>query len=149
MEKANQEYYANNHVFGKEGDFITAPEITQIFGELIGLWLVSEINKFKDISSPLALVELGAGRGTLMADVLRIIRQFPTIYKTIEIHIIETSPSLIKIQKEALKSHNCHWHSDLQSLPDMRAIFIANEFFDALPIEQLIFNNEQWHQRTT
>jgi SAM-dependent MidA family methyltransferase len=136
-------YYTNNHVFGKDGDFITAPEISQLFGDIIGFWCVHHL-----LNAPggFCLLELGAGRGTLMKDILHIIKKFPKAYANLhEIHIIEISPSLQKIQQRNLMKFNdlkIIWHKDLSDFSTEENILcIANEFFDALPVKQFIRTN--------
>jgi SAM-dependent MidA family methyltransferase len=133
-------YYANNHVFGKEGDFTTAPEISQLFGDVIGFWCVHHL---LNAQGNFCLLELGAGRGTLMNDVLHIIKKFPAAYiKLNEVHIIEISPGLQKTQQQKLAKFSdlkITWHRELpDSLCEKNILCIANEFFDALPIKQFI-----------
>jgi NADH dehydrogenase [ubiquinone] 1 alpha subcomplex assembly factor 7 len=140
-------YYHKQDPFGASGDFITAPEISQMFGELIGIWCASVLQSMG--SKEFALVELGPGRGTLMKDLLRGTRHIPNFHKNLEVHMVETSPTLQQIQKDNLaESHeNINWHNDLTSLPDMPMIVIANEFFDALPIHQYEKTKDGWRER--
>jgi len=139
MEICNTHYYASRDPLGVDGDFITAPEISQVFGEIIGVWAITAWEK---IGRPpkCALVELGPGRGTLMADLLRAIKVAP-LFKP-EIHMVETSPVLQKLQQEKLKAHNVEWHKKIPAL-DIPCIIIANEFFDALPIKQFVAGRER------
>ncbi len=139
-------YYMTGDPFGVAGDFITAPEISQIFGELIGLWCAQ---CWQSMGSPdeINLVELGPGRGTLMADALRAASVLPAFKAAIRIHLVETSPSLKARQRETLSDHGVTWHEDLSSLPDAAMIVIANEFFDALPVHQLEKSQEGWLER--
>ena len=131
-------YYIKQNPLGAKGDFTTAPEISQVFGELIALWVVDKIVSL-NTNQPIQIVELGAGRGTLMADILRVIQKLvPQIYDTLKVVIIETSPALIKIQQQALERHNVTHNSNLGDLPNLPTIFIGNEFFDALPIKQFL-----------
>jgi len=137
MEICNTHYYSTRDPLGANGDFTTAPEISQIFGEIIGVWA---IERWQKLGSPkeFALVELGAGRGTLMADLLRAARVLPEFQP--QIHIVEISPILREKQQAAIK--NATWH---ESMPKLKipAIIIANEFFDALPIKQFADNEER------
>lgn len=129
-------YYIKQDPFGTRGDFITAPEISQTFGELIGLWCADLWMRFG--GGPASLVELGPGRGTLMADALRATRLVEEFHDSLSIHLLETSPVLQTAQYYALQeSHpRLEWEEDLRNLPPKPAFFIANEFFDALPIRQ-------------
>lgn len=139
-------YYMTGDPFGSAGDFITAPEISQVFGELIGLW---SAQCWQSMGSPPAvnLVELGPGRGTLMADALRASGALPAFKAAIQVHLVETSPSLRLRQQETLSDHRVIWHEDLSSLPEGPLIVIANEFFDALPVHQLERSDEGWLER--
>jgi NADH dehydrogenase [ubiquinone] 1 alpha subcomplex assembly factor 7 len=140
-------YYMNRDPLGVEGDFITAPEISQLFGEMIGIWVAE---RWHEIGQPEAfyLVECGPGRGTLMADILRVAKILPDFLKAMQIHLIEMSPSLRAKQGEAIKGHQLVWHDDISTLPNNAPIiFIGNEFLDALPIHQYIFQDGQWFER--
>ncbi|MEX1034892.1 MAG: SAM-dependent methyltransferase, partial [Sneathiella sp.] len=139
-------YYKQQNPFGTDGDFITAPEISQMFGELIGLWTVDVWIK---LSSPdkFYLLELGPGNGTLMADVLRSARLAPEFLATAEIHLIETSSRLKARQAETLKNHDIHWHDEMPELSGAPVILLANEFFDALPIHQYYNQSGKWYER--
>lgn len=141
-------YYRTKEPIGKDGDFVTAPEISQMFGELLGVWLVTY---WQMIHSPedAILVELGAGKGTLMSDILRSAKKVPNFLPSREVHIIDINPALIKEQQKALQAYDykLNWHEDLSSLPDKPALFIANEFFDALPITQCIWREGEWRER--
>ena len=130
MEACNQYYYATRDPLGAQGDFTTAPEISQIFGELIGAALA---DSWKQSGSPADAIyaELGPGRGTLARDALRALRAAGFAG---EVHSVETSPTLRAIQKESLP--DAHWHDALDTLPDRPMLLVANEFFDALPIRQ-------------
>jgi len=139
-------YYAGRDPFGREGDFITAPEISQMFGEMLGLW--SAITwQMMGAPEEVLLVELGPGRGTLMSDLLRASAAMPDFRAAIRVHLVETSPVLREFQREALAGVDAVWHEDIAELPDGPAIVIANEFFDALPIEQYVYRAEGWHER--
>jgi NADH dehydrogenase [ubiquinone] 1 alpha subcomplex assembly factor 7 len=140
-------YYRGGDRLGQAGDFTTAPEISQIFGELIGLW-AAETWRLLGAPRPVALVELGPGRGTLMADALRAIgRAMPEFRAALALHLVEISPGLRAAQQAALADAAPTWHDDLAALPDGPAIVVANEFFDALPIRQLERAGRAWHER--
>jgi len=139
-------YYAGRDPFGREGDFITAPEISQMFGEMIGLW--SAITwQMMGAPEQVLVVELGPGRGTLMSDLLRASSAMPDFQAALRVHLVETSPVLREAQREALAGIDAIWHEDIADLPDGPAIVIANEFFDALPVEQYVYRTEGWHER--
>lgn len=131
-------YYMTRDPFGHSGDFTTAPEVSQMFGELVGAWLVSA---WQMLGSPskIRLVELGPGRGTLMADCLRSLALEPDLMRGLEIDMVDMSPTLIAAQQEKLSHAPCpvRWHA---TLPDSDAptLLIANEFFDALPVHILV-----------
>lgn len=128
-------YYTTRDPLGRGGDFTTAPEISQMFGELMGLWLAQAWTD-RGAPAPFALVELGPGRGTLMADALRAATRVPGFVEAAEVWLIETSPALRKKQWEALGKHEPRWADHLSDVPHMPLFLIANEFFDALPIRQ-------------
>ena len=146
MERVVTHYYASRDPFGANGDFITAPEISQTFGEMIGLWLAI---LWQDSQMPgkITLAELGPGRGTLMADILRTARMVPGFMDAVDIWLVETSPSLRSIQQQTLAGHKVQWTDSIDHLPDGPLLVVANEFFDALPIEQYERQAGQWHQR--
>jgi NADH dehydrogenase [ubiquinone] 1 alpha subcomplex assembly factor 7 len=126
-------YYMTRDPLGAAGDFTTSPEISQVFGELIGVW-VAQV--WQQMGSPrhVALIECGPGRGTLMADVLRVLTKIPDLAKAAEVHFVETSPVLRAAQLDRVP--HATWHSSVASLPGLPMILLANEFFDALPIRQ-------------
>lgn len=133
-------YYITRDPFGAEGDFITAPEISQMFGELIGLW-AAQVWIDMGRPTPVCLIELGPGRGTLMADALRAIKQsMPALYTAVDIRMIETSPVLRARQKLVLASadRRVSWHDDISTALEGPVIIIANELLDALPIQQFV-----------
>jgi NADH dehydrogenase [ubiquinone] 1 alpha subcomplex assembly factor 7 len=136
-------YYRKSDPLGRGGDFTTAPEISQAFGEIIGLWCVVTWQQAGQ-PTPVNLVELGPGRGTLMADALRAAAAVPQFTAAAKIHLVETSPALRARQKKSLHGHPVTWHDSLDTVPGGAAIFIANEFFDALPIDQLIKEADGW-----
>ncbi len=140
-------YYTSHDPLGAQGDFTTAPEISQIFGELTGLWLASQWLEAGS-PSPCTLLELGAGRGTLMNDILRATKRIPGFHDAIHLHILECSPVLIQKQQEILAGWpvSKQWITALDALPDAPLFFIANEFFDALPIRQFRRNEDTWQE---
>ena len=141
-------YYRQRDPLGTAGDFTTAPEISQLFGELVGAWLMHMWCALAQ-PVPIALIELGPGRGTLMADIVRTLRHDPALAEQVEIHLIETSPALRAAQSATLAKLDVvpvH-HDDLTSLPDGPALWIANEFFDALPTDQFVVAETGWHAR--
>ena len=141
-------YYTTGDPFGAQGDFITAPEISQMFGELVGLWAAAV---WRAMGSPasLNLVELGPGRGTMMSDVLRVAKVMPGFRAAIALHLIEISPVLERLQRQALSFADVpmSWHRSIEEVPDGPLIVLANEFFDALPIHQAVRCADGWHQR--
>ena len=139
-------YYTSNQVLGRHGDFITSPEISQTFCELIGLWALSFYQKFID-NKRLCITELGSGRGTLLRDAIRTICMVTKNKVDLEITILEKSERLIALQKENLKNKNIKWISDIKGLSFEPQIIIANEFFDALPINQYVRNNKGWYEK--
>jgi NADH dehydrogenase [ubiquinone] 1 alpha subcomplex assembly factor 7 len=141
-------YYMVRDPIGGNGDFITAPEISQIFGELIGLW-AAEVWRLMGKPAVIRLVELGPGRGTLMLDALRASRVAPEFHRALAVHLVETSPALRQRQREALADFDVpiFWHGSLSDIPAGPAIVLANEFFDALPVHQAIKQSDGWHER--
>lgn len=139
-------YYVTRDPLGAAGDFTTAPEISQMFGELIGLWAADVWTRI-GAPDPVLLVELGPGRGTLMADALRAARTVPAFRAAIRVHLVETSPVLRARQAAALAAADPVWHDDPATLPPRPAIVIANEFFDALPVRQFVRGPGGWHER--
>lgn len=142
-------YYTQATPFGREGDFITAPEISQIFGELIGAWVVAT-HRDSAINGQWTLAEFGPGRGTLMADMLRSIRQIaPDIFATLDLHLLEASAQLRNTQRDQLAPYGktITFINAAENLPPQPTIIIANEFFDALPIKQFIRVQDKWHER--
>lgn len=139
-------YYSTRDPFGTKGDFTTAPEISQMFGELLGLCLAQtwiEQGSPKDF----VLAELGPGRGTLMADVLRATKSIPGFHKAAQIVLVEASPTLTNIQAEALADYDVTWVGNISEIPDAPLFLLANEFFDALPIHQYIWHADGWRER--
>ena len=139
-------YYTSNEVFGRKGDFITSPEVSQTFGELVGLWALGFYQKFISRNS-LRITELGSGRGTLLKDAIRAIYTVTNKKFDLEITILEKSQRLIALQKENLRNNNVRWISDIKQLSSEPQIIIANEFFDALPINQYVKGNKGWYEK--
>jgi NADH dehydrogenase [ubiquinone] 1 alpha subcomplex assembly factor 7 len=139
-------YYRTRDPLGAAGDFTTAPEIAQVFGELIGAWC-AVVWEQAGRPDPVMLVELGPGRGTLMADALRTVAKVaPAFDMAAEVHLMETSPALRAAQAKALGARP-RWHDALDEVPEEPTILIANEFFDALPVHQLVRRDDAWHER--
>jgi SAM-dependent MidA family methyltransferase len=141
-------YYMKADPLGLSGDFTTAPEISQLFGELIGAWLVEAWRQLGCLS-PCSLVELGPGRGTLMADILRIAKLDTQFMSAVSVHLVETSQVLRTKQSETLTPLGIKptHHAALGTLPDGPALFVANEFFDALPTNQWVRTEKGWNAR--
>ncbi len=139
-------YYIRKDPLGRAGDFITSPEISQVFGELIGLWAAVV---WQTLGQPdeVVLAELGPGRGTLMSDFLRAAAQVPAFRRSLRIHLVETSPALRERQRSALKGAEVVWVDDARRLPPGPLLLIANEFFDALPIHQYVRRGDAWIER--
>ena len=141
-------YYITRDPLGREGDFITAPEVSQMFGELLGLWAAAT---WRTMGAPknIRLVELGPGRGTMMADMLRAIRVVPAFYQALTLHLVEINPALRDRQRQSLSGikASVHWHDSIDDVPDGPALIFANEYFDALPINQAVFARSGWHER--
>ena len=142
-------YYMTREPFGTAGDFTTAPEISQMFGELVGLWAAAVWQSMGEPSS-INLVELGPGRGTMMADILRAAKLLPPFYNAIVVHLVEASPKLQAQQREKFAGGDKFivWHRRLNDMPTAPGIFLANEYFDALPIRQAVRQADGWHERT-
>lgn len=140
-------YYMGKDPIGARGDFTTAPEISQIFGELIGAWLAEQWIALERPKA--ALIELGPGRGTLMMDILRGTKNIPGFHEAISVHLVETSPALKKKQWQLLAGahHDIDWHASLADLPEKPWLLVANEFFDALPIRQFRHEAGGWQER--
>ena len=140
-------YYVARDPLGREGDFTTSPEVSQMFGELLGLWTAS-VWKAIDSPSVLRLIELGPGRGTMMADALRALRVLPPLYQSLSVHLVEINPVLRNKQKSTLAGvRNIAWHQRLDDVPDGPSVILANEYFDVLPIHQVVKRETGWHER--
>lgn len=137
-------YYTTRDPLGSVGDFTTAPEISQMFGELIGLALAQAwIDQGQP--NPIVVAELGPGRGTLMADALRATTNIPGFHDALSVHFVELSPTLRGLQREAVPDAN--FHDTAAELPNAPLFLIANEFFDALPIRQFVRERDGWRER--
>jgi SAM-dependent MidA family methyltransferase len=141
-------YYINRDPLGAGGDFITAPEISQMFGELIGLWAAAV---WQQMGSPenVRLIELGPGRGTMMVDALRAAKTVEGFHAAIVLHLVEISPALQRVQERQFEPLGLPmlWHASLEEVPPGPCIIVANEFIDALPVHQAIKQADGWHER--
>lgn len=140
-------YYKQKSLLGAEGDFITSPEISQLFGEEIGLWCIEAWEKLGK-PKKILLVEFGPGRGLLMRDLLRTVQIIPELYKAIHVELIDVNPNFIEWQKKNLANFNINikWLQKVDDVSDCAALFIANEFFDALPVKQYVKVKETWYE---
>ncbi len=141
-------YYRTRDPLGASGDFTTAPETSQMFGELIGAWAATAWLSL-GAPTPVHLVELGPGRGTLLADALRAARGLPAFFDAIDLHLVETSPVLREAQRAKLAAcgRPVAWHETLDVVPPGPALVLANEFFDALPVRHYVRGARGWHER--
>ncbi len=141
-------YYMHGDPFGRGGDFTTAPEVSQMFGEAIGVWFATAwqmMGKPKKFN----LIELGPGRGTLMADLLRAANVLPEFAEAIEVHMVDMSPALRQVQGKTLDGVPVHvrFHQRFEQVPAAPSLIVANEFFDALAIRQIVKGEDGWHER--
>ena len=139
-------YYMKKNPFGKGGDFITAPNISILFSEMIAIWVISFWEKL-DCPKQFNLVELGAGNGEMMKVLVRTFNKFPKFKKSCKINILEKSELLQQTQKANIKDVKIRWLNNLHELNNHPCIFIANEFFDALPIKQFLKKEKKWYER--
>uniref|UniRef100_M4BZN6 Protein arginine methyltransferase NDUFAF7 n=1 Tax=Hyaloperonospora arabidopsidis (strain Emoy2) TaxID=559515 RepID=M4BZN6_HYAAE len=158
-------YYMKKDVFGSQGDFTTAPEISQMFGELIAVWCVATWQQM-GTPSHVKIIEMGPGRGSLMSDFVRAAKSFPPFYDALEIHMVDISPAMQQIQKETLKCEpvedetapgntmrlpdkgpTVRWHADLANVPHGPSLIVAQELFDALPVHQFEYTDRGWCER--
>ncbi len=150
MAQAVSYYYATRDPFGAEGDFTTAPEISQMFGEMLGAWVVDTWQKLGS-PDPFVLLECGPGRGTLMADMLRVAKGVPGFLEAAHVMLMETSPRLREKQKEALALYDVRWVESFDDPywrdVDAPIILVANELLDALPIRQAQYADGRWYER--
>ena len=142
----NSGYYMKKNPFGKEGDFITAPNITRLFSEIIAVWIITF---WKSIGSPqkFNLFELGAGNGEMMKVIANTLKNFPECFVNCTFIIHEKSDNLINQQRQNLKSEKILWLKDLKDINSDPTIYLANEFFDAIPIKQFFKKKEDWFER--
>jgi len=141
-------YYTTRDPFGARGDFITAPEISQMFGEMIGLWMAAVWRQMGEPKN-VRIVELGPGRGTMMKDALRAAKVMPGFLEAVVVHLVEISPTLEATQQRTLEPLGMplYWHRSLADVPPGAAIVVANEFFDALPVSQAVKTEDGWYER--
>ena len=139
-------YYMKSNPFGEKGDFITSPNISILFSEMIAIWVISF---WENLNCPkqFNLIELGAGNGEMMTTMISTFQKFPKFKNSCNIKILEKSKYLKKVQKKTIKDHNVEWLNDLKKLDNLPCIFIANEFFDALPIKQFIKKKGKWFEK--
>lgn len=143
-------YYITRDPFGVAGDFTTAPEISQLFGEMIGVYLVQSWQA-QAPDGPIRIIEIGPGRGTLMADALRVIEKIaPDLLENSTIHMVETSPKLRETQKETLAKYadKISWHNSFEDVPSGFFLLVANELFDAIPLRQFVKTDIGFRERT-
>ena len=145
MSASDKSYYKSKQPLGSDGDFITAPEISQMFGEMIAIWVLSSWEK---LGRPnlFNLVELGPGRGILMRDLLRGSIKQTAFQQSIRLNLLDINPILIEEQKKNLAGYDVNWINKIEDLAPLPSIFIANEFFDALPVRQYIKKGDHWEE---
>ncbi len=139
-------YYMKNNPFGKSGDYITAPNISILFSEMIAIWIILFWENLK-CPKKFNLIELGGGNGEMMKQIIKTFDRFLSFKNSCKINILEKSIYLKKIQKKKLKNKNIKWLKNLNEVSNIPSIFIGNEFFDALPIKQFIKKNNKWYER--
>jgi NADH dehydrogenase [ubiquinone] 1 alpha subcomplex assembly factor 7 len=139
-------YYVTRGPIGAAGDFTTAPEISQIFGELIGAWC-GEMWHRMGRPDPVIVVELGPGRGTLMNDLLRAVQTVPEFLRALQLHLLEVSPIFRAEQEQRLGQFRPTWLTRIEDLPNGPLLLIANEFLDALPVRQFVRGRAHWAER--
>ena len=139
-------YYTNRDALGAYGDFTTAPEISQMFGEMIGL-SIAQAWIDQGMPTPFVLAELGPGNGTLVADILRATKGVPNFHSSMQLHLIEASFQMRQRQETALKDYEVTWQNYFTDLPQLPLFLVANEFFDCLPIKQFRRTSEGWQEQ--
>ncbi|NTF32554.1 class I SAM-dependent methyltransferase [Rhizobium skierniewicense] len=142
-------YYKTRQPFGRTGDFVTAPEISQLFGEMLGVFIVHAWQRHGTLA-PVRLVEIGPGRGTMMADMLRVIQRIaPPLYESMSVHLVETSPRLTETQQHTLAIHGdkIAWHESFDDVPPGFLLIATNELFDAIPIRQFVKTPQGFRER--
>ena len=139
-------YYMKKNPFGKKGDFITAPNISRLFSEMISVWTIAF---WQSLGSPkkFNLIELGAGNGEMMKDIIETLQNFPYFFNSCNFIIHEKSPSLIKIQKTKLKKNKITWINQINKIGNFPSLFLANEFFDAMAIKKFIKKKDLWFEK--
>ena len=140
-------YYMKKNPFGEKGDYITSPNISILFSEMIAIWTISF---WENLGCPkkFNLVELGGGNGEMIKQMLRTFEKFPSFNSCCKINILEKSEYLKKIQKKNLKNRKVKWLRNLNEISSLPSIFIANEFFDSLPIKQFLKKDKKWYERS-
>ena len=139
-------FYMKKNPFGSKGDFLTSPNISILFSEMLAVWTIAFWQNLK-CPKKINLIELGSGNGQMMYDMINSFKSFPKFYKSCKFFILEKSPYLKKIQKKKLKKFNVKWIRNINELENDHNIFIANEFFDALPFKQFFKINNKWMER--
>ena len=139
-------YYMQRTPFGQHGDFITAPNISNIFSEMICLWIISYWEKFYK-NKKINIIELGAGNGEMMNKIISSAKKFKKFFSKSNFFIYEKSNRLIELQKKELKQHRVKWLKNLNKLKNKPTIFLGNEFLDALPVKQFVNYNNIWYER--
>lgn len=142
-------YYKTRQPFGRTGDFVTAPEVSQLFGEMLGVFMVHAWQRHGTPAN-VRLVEIGPGRGTMMADMLRVIERIAApLYENMSVHLVETSPRLTETQQQTLQSHGekISWHESFDDVPPGFLLIAANELFDAIPIRQFVKTAQGFRER--
>ena len=139
-------YYMNKNPFGKDGDFVTAPNISILFSEMIAIWCIAFWENL-GCTKKINIVELGGGNGNMMLEMIKVFERFDNFKKSSNYYILEKSHFLKKIQKKQLVDHNVKWIDSLNKLNNGPNIFLANEFFDALPMKQFIKKNDKWFEK--
>ncbi len=142
----NKGYYSKNFPFGKNGDFITAPTISNLFSEIISIWIITTWEKLGK-PNKFNFVELGPGDGSLTRVLLRTFKKFPNLYNSVNINLYERSNFLIKVQKNKLKESKVKWIKNFDNLNDGPIIFFGNEFFDAIPIKQFSYDKNSLFEK--
>ena len=142
----NNGYYMNKNPFGKKGDFITSPNISILFSEIIGIWCIAF---WENLGCPkrINIIEMGGGNGEMMFQIIKVFQRFDKFFKSSRFIIFEKSEFLTKVQKKKINSFNVSWIDSLDHLKNGPNIFLANEFFDALPIKQFIKKNNSWFEK--
>jgi len=145
MNASDASYYRSCKPIGADADFITSPEISQLFGEMIGMWCYNEWERLGK-PNPVNLIELGPGRGVLMRDLLRATKSITGFHDALQIQMLEISPHLKREQVQHLKGYKASWIEDVSEIFEMPTIIVANEFFDALPIRQYVKVKNEWRE---